>query len=372
VSDEADNARGSPRVTATFRVSYPTVDQLVVSFTADLSKGGMFLESAPNELHAVDTLLSVVLELPGGAGEIPVVCRVVHVRDVEAAKITGKPIGMGIEFLDMNEEYLALIESFIHEHFAGVFTAPPEEPTTRRRLQVLIVDDEEAIRALVAAPFKKRGDLVRTVADGFEAFAEVLRERPDVVVCDVSMPRLDGWQFLRLVRSRPQLASLPVLFLTALSNEEERLRGYQLGVDDYVEKPYRARELLVRVDRLVERATHAPREAADESTLRGDLSQVSMASLLSFLQMERKSGVLRVVTESGGARLFVRDGKALRIELDDELLPESPQAAIFRLLDWTGGNFEFVAGAVEGEDEIGMTLTALLLEHARLRDEEKR
>jgi two-component system, OmpR family, response regulator len=369
VSDEAQNSRESPRVAGTFRVKYETLDQLVVAFTADLSKGGMFLETG--ELCAVDELLRVILELPGGSGEIPVTGRVAHVRDADAAAITQKPCGMGIEFLDLTEDCLALIESYIQERFAGVFQAPPAV-VPMRRLRLLVVDDDEAIRLLVSAPFKKRGDTVRTAVDGFEAFAMCLGEQPDAIICDVNMPRMDGWQFLRLLRSRPQLAPIPLLFLTALANDEDRLRGYQLGVDDYLEKPYRSKELQARVDRMVARAAEAPRRAEGEATmLRGDLSQVSMASLLSFLQMEQKSGELRIVAE-GTARLFVRDGRALRVALDDELMPESPVAALYRVLDWTSGTFEFIAGEIAGEDEIQSTLTALLLEHARLSDEKKR
>jgi len=369
VGEDSANARESPRVAGSFRVSYPTVDHLVVALTTDLSKGGMFLES--NEILPEESVVRVTLEMPGGSGEIPVMCRVVYVRDVEAAAITGKPRGMGVEFLDLTDDYLALIESFVQEHFAGVFQAPPVAERARR-LHVLVVDDDEAIRTLVSAPFKKRGDVVRTAVDGFEAFALCLQERPDVIISDVNMPRMDGWQFLRLVRARPQLASVPVLFLTALSSDEDRLRGYQLGVDDYLEKPYRAKELSARVDRIVARADAQPREGEGGSSLRGDLSQVSMASLLSFLQMEQKSGELRLQSEEHAARLFLNRGRALRIELEHELFPESPTAAVFQVLDWQRGTFEFLAGPVSGEDEIQSTLTALLLEHARINDEKKR
>ena len=93
-----------------------------------------------------------------------------------------------------------------------------------------------------------------TVLDGFEALAMCLKSAPDLILADLQMPRMDGWQLLRVVRGRPSLASVPVIFLTSVSDEDERLHGYQLGVDDFVVKPFRAPELGARIFGLLRRA----------------------------------------------------------------------------------------------------------------------
>ena len=174
----------------------------------------------------------------------------------------------------------------------------------------MIVDDDHGCRTLAAQPFRTRGDYVRIAPDGFEALAQCLKETPDVIVSDVHMPRLDGWQLLRMCRARPTLSSVPFLFLTTLGGEQERLRGYQLGVDDYVSKPFRGKELQARVDRVVTRVQRASHALAEKKTLRGDLAQVTLPSVLGFLELEKKTGELLVIGPKP-AHLFLRDGRLL-------------------------------------------------------------
>jgi hypothetical protein len=140
------------------------------------------------------------------------------------------------------------------------------------------------------------------------------------------------------------------------------LKGYQLGVDDFVSKPYRTVELRARVDRLTARLR--PRS---EASLRGELEKVSLASVLTFLELERKSGEL-VVEGDQIARLQIRDGRPLRIDIEDA--PPTPQLEmVYALLDWPRGHFHFTHRDVESSDDIGTSSTALLLEHARMKDE---
>ena len=109
---------------------------------------------------------------------------------------------------------------------------------------------------------------------------------------------------------------------------------------------------------------------AARTTHRGEIEHVSAASLLSFLELDKKSGVLLVIGVSV-ARLFVRDGRVMRakIEGQDEL---SAREALMTVIDWERGQFEFSPQDVPDEDEIGASITALLLEHARETDEGER
>src|SRR5689334_11081105 len=184
--EEAQNGDNrSPRVEATFKVSYANVDQLLVAYSTDLSKGGMFLQT--EQFLPVNAVIRINLELGEGSAEIPVICRVVYVRDHAAARAVGKPCGMGIEFLDMTADCLGLIEAYIAERIGDV-DEPMREPPPKR-LSVMIVDDDHGCRTLAAQPFRTRGDYVRVATDGFEALAQCLKETPDVIVSDVHMPR---------------------------------------------------------------------------------------------------------------------------------------------------------------------------------------
>jgi uncharacterized protein (TIGR02266 family) len=366
--DSVDDGNRAPRVEATFRVSYPNVDQLLVAYSSDLSKGGMFLQT--DQFLPVNAVVRINLELGEGSAEIPVLSRVVYVRDAAAARAVGKPAGMGIEFLDMTADCLGLIEAYIAERI-GEVDAPAVEAAPAKRLSIMIVDDDHGCRTMAAQPFRTRGDYVRLAPDGFDALAQCLKETPDVIVSDVQMPRLDGWQLLRMCRARPTLSSVPFLFLTTLGGEQERLRGYQLGVDDYVNKPFRGKELQARVDRVVTRVQRGPHSLAEKKTLRGDLAQVALPAVLGFLELERKTGELLVLGPRK-AQLFLRDGRLLRLDVDGLPADAASMEVVYDVLSWRTGQFEFAAHEVPGEDLYDRSITALLLDHAKFSDESQR
>ena len=352
---------------ADFRVTYHTLDELVVAYAADLSKGGLFVAS--DKLLLPEAWVRVSLELPEGSGSIPVLCRVIYAREPALAEAQGKPVGMGLQFVDLAEDILALIEAFIAERMTSdaAKTTPIE---AQRRLSVLVADDDPTYLKQAAAPFRARGDYVRTAGDGMEALALCLKEPPDIILSDVQMPRMDGWQFLRMIRARAGLSAVPVIFLTTLSGEEERLRGYQHGVDDYVAKPYRSVELRARVDRLTARVKKKPRPA-ERKGLHGDLEQVSLPSVLTFLELERKTGEL-ILQADRSAQLQIRDGRPLRLELEAAPDFKTPAELLHLLLDWRAGQFDFEAKDIRGEDQFQTSFTTVLLEHARLDDEANR
>src|SRR5690606_14005451 len=92
---------------------------------------------------------------------------------------------------------------------------------------------------------------VRTVGDGEAALTEIRRRMPDALITDVMMPKLDGFQVLRMLRGEEATARLPIIMLSARAGEEARVEGVQAGADDYLVKPFSARELVARVDGLI-------------------------------------------------------------------------------------------------------------------------
>jgi len=123
---------------------------------------------------------------------------------------------------------------------------------------ILVVDDDPDIRSLVKILLERTGASVFEAADGKSALREFHARRPDLVVLDVQLPEMDGWQVLARIRD---LSDVPVLMLTARGQELERVRGLQGGADDYVVKPFGRQELVARVQALLRRAA---RGAAQE------------------------------------------------------------------------------------------------------------
>jgi DNA-binding response OmpR family regulator len=130
--------------------------------------------------------------------------------------------------------------------------------------QILVVDDDADIRVLLERLFGRAGHGVCSAPNGREALRALFEHRPDLVVLDVSMPELDGWETLSRIR---ELTDVPVLMLTARGTELEKVRGLRGGADDYVTKPFGRQELLARAEALLRRArasASAPVGYADE------------------------------------------------------------------------------------------------------------
>src|SRR5215212_4188512 len=126
--------------------------------------------------------------------------------------------------------------------------------------RVLVVDDDQDIRELVGHLLRRAGHDVVEAENGRAGLRALHASPPDLVLLDVSMPELDGWQTLERIRD---LSDVPVLMLTARGDELERVRGLQAGADDYVVKPFGRQELLARVQALLRRSAGRPAEQAD-------------------------------------------------------------------------------------------------------------
>jgi two-component system KDP operon response regulator KdpE len=360
-----DDKRGSPRVDADFTLRFETVDQFALAYGTEISTGGMFL--ATEQPLPPGRELRIRIILPETLVEVTMRARVVHSRPADDA--AGLPAGMGVRFLDLDAATRARVESFVTEQMEAQ-GARSFRPYARKGISVLVVEDDPTYQQMISAAFNS-DDVVRFATNGFEALALCGREVPDLIVSDVNMPKMDGWQLLRLLRTKAQYAGVPVLFTTTLKSEGDRLRGYKLGVDDYINKPFRVAELRARVDRLLARTsggTPQPSVAVPSTarSLHGDLAHVSLASVLGLLELERRTGRLTVQSDRVGT-MSVREGLLVDAAVGDG--ESRGQDAVFAMLGWGHGDFEFVVCDVRGDATAGASVSHLLLEHARRADE---
>jgi two-component system alkaline phosphatase synthesis response regulator PhoP len=119
---------------------------------------------------------------------------------------------------------------------------------------VLVVDDEKDIRDLIAYNLSKEGFAVLTAADGNEALEKLGQTKAHVIVLDIMMPGMDGFDLCRTIRAQEATAKVPVLFLTARSAEVDQIIGLELGADDYIQKPVSPRVLVARVKSILRRS----------------------------------------------------------------------------------------------------------------------
>ncbi len=127
---------------------------------------------------------------------------------------------------------------------------------------ILIADDEEDVLNLVSMNLKAAGFRVSTASDGPSALATAKRDAPALVVLDITMPGLSGIEVCRELKRQPPTSAIAILLLTARADEVDRVLGFELGVDDYMTKPFSPRELVLRVKAILRRRS-APMECAD-------------------------------------------------------------------------------------------------------------
>jgi len=118
---------------------------------------------------------------------------------------------------------------------------------------ILLIDDEEDVSDLVRYHLKKAKYRVVEAVDGEEGIRAAFSERPDAIVLDVMMPRLNGFEVAKILKADPVTTGIPILFLSAKGEAESRIKGLELGADDYLAKPFEPRELLARIRALLRR-----------------------------------------------------------------------------------------------------------------------
>ena len=131
-------------------------------------------------------------------------------------------------------------------------------------MTLLIVDDEQRIRELIRKYAVFEGYEVDEAADGMQAVEKCRARRYDLVIMDVMMPELDGFSACREIRKTSQV---PMLMLSARGEEYDRIHGFELGVDDYVVKPFSPKELMMRVGAILKRSAASPAAASDQVTI---------------------------------------------------------------------------------------------------------
>ena len=236
--------------------------------------------------------------------------------------------------------------------------------------KLLLVDaDPRSVRVLEVS-LKKAGYSVTTATDGMDALAKIESLTPDLVLSDTRLPKLDGYMLVRKLKERMEWSQIPVVFLTSQKSIEDKIRGLELGVEDYLTKPIFVRELIARVNLLLARRTQE-NIAANRTTMTGrtrfsgSTQDMAVVDLLQTFEVSRKSGVVHLRSGTQEAHIYFRDGKVV----DAELGRLRGEEAIYRALIWNEASFEVEFKSISNEDLIGGSTQAILMEGMRRVDE---
>ena len=138
--------------------------------------------------------------------------------------------------------------------------------------RIFIIDDESDLTDLLRYQLKREGFKVEAKNDPFAALSAARDFGPDLIVLDVMMPDLDGYQLLRMFRSDNLLSEIPVVMLTARAGVEDRIKGLESGVDDYLGKPFDAKELVLRIRAILKRVKEQPKASSDRRIVLGNVT----------------------------------------------------------------------------------------------------
>jgi signal transduction histidine kinase/FixJ family two-component response regulator len=252
----------------------------------------------------------------------------------------------------------AFVEEALRWMPTGEYPAVDGQPlegggSRRQTARILVADDNADMRAYVARLLRERGWTIDEVADGQAALERARRSpRPDVVLSDVMMPKLDGFALLQALRADERTRSIPVVLLSARAGEEARVEGLRAGAEDYLVKPFAARELIARIETQLRRAEEQHEqgriiEAVDRDRARlRDLFASAPAAIAVFRGPQH---VIEIANENFLSLAGDRDiiGKPIR-----EALPELDQQGIVALADqvyrsgvpYVGTEFRLVFG----------------------------
>ncbi len=234
------------------------------------------------------------------------------------------------------------------------------------RQNLLIVDSDVRNRRVLEVSLRKAGFSITAAESTEEALEFVEHAEPDLIISDTQLPAQDGFALCTALKSNPRWRTIPFIFLTGDKSIEQKVRGLELGVDDYLTKPIYVKEITTRVSMLLQRKQHERLERKDTRTkFTGRLADMAVVDLLQTIEISRKSGVIHFGTEFGNATVWFRDGAVI----DAELGRLQGASAIYRLLGLGDGDFEVEFKTINRSAAIDESTQILLMEGMRRVDE---
>jgi len=236
-------------------------------------------------------------------------------------------------------------------------------------IKVLLVDDNPMVLEMLRQAVAQFSS-VNTLTDGADALLRAIDDKPDLIIADYTMDTMDGKQLVQKLKSRSATAHVPVILMASKTDITEKLKVLQDTVEDFIEKPFFLREAAARIKKVVDKISleKMAREAPGESTLRGSLTQMNVMDLLQSLDMGHKTCALTLSNNGDRCQMFFNDGQ-INHAVYGELKGDD---AIFKVLSWTGGNFEINFSGSSSEQTVTRSTQGLLLEGLRLLDESNR
>ncbi|HSR99468.1 MAG TPA: DUF4388 domain-containing protein [Kofleriaceae bacterium] len=233
---------------------------------------------------------------------------------------------------------------------------------------LLLVDGDTRSLRVLEVSLRKAGFMVTAATSVQDALDKLELHAPDLIISETTFPDGDGFELRRRVRATAEWSEIPFIFLTAEAAIENKIRGLELGVDDYLTKPIYIKEIVTRIHILLQKRQRVRFEERRDGRTRfaGRVQDMPVVDVIQTIEISRKSGVIQFVGERGRqAAIYFRDGRVI----DAEAGALQGEDAVYRLLTWSEGEFEVVFRTVRRREVIATSSQGLLMEGMRRLDE---
>ena len=252
--------------------------------------------------------------------------------------------------------------------------------------RILVIDDDINILSALRILFQREGFVVQTAFDGEDGFKKIVGGGVDILLSDVDMPKMNGFEVFQKLRMQGMVQQIPIIMMSAGVGPVDRAKYIEEGAEDFITKPFNTIELLARVRRILARVSghmgantaQAPGSAPQpgsrpQELTRGKLGDIAVPDLVQFFALGQKDGFLELTKPAATARMFFVGGQIIHCTVVDRTgISREGEDAVFNMLGWNEGNFRAAFERVAIPRRIKTPTHELLLEHARRSDDLQR
>ncbi len=342
--------RNHPRINSSHFIEYILFDEKPEELdrgegrTLDLSRGGILLETQ-RPLCGVSVTLTI---LDSTREKIEIEGRVANTRKDNNSGF----YLTGVEFTCSENEQINAIIAFLK--------------TYNRDLKVIIIDDDSVTLSFLDRILQKRGFHTWQAQNGKAALDKIRSIQPDLIISDIIMPVLDGFELFTALRESPATANIPFIFLSVKADPLDQLKGLRLGADEYLVKPCKSVDILEAVDRILEKSARN-KGGKNNGDIQGNLAQIGLIEVIQMIEFNEKTGELFLLSPSHNVTgaVYIKEGEVVNA-VSGNLEGEE---AFYELASQTDGFFKFYIHNTIAGSKIQLGNMALLMEASRLVDE---
>jgi DNA-binding response OmpR family regulator len=217
--------------------------------------------------------------------------------------------------------------------------------------KILVVDDNAYLVDILSFSLEMENYEVLKAYDGEEALKIISETPPDLILADIMMPKMDGFELCKKTKEEPKTKDIPFLFLTAKGKLDDQLKGFSLGGDDYIVKPFNLNDLLKKIAKSIEQYKEKGSIVTDIPP-EGKISEIPIIKVLQLMKSNKQTATVTATTQKDVGKIYIKNGKIARAETS----VSKDKAALELILTWKDGQFKIESAIPEDLSETEISL----------------